>query len=97
MLCDMPRTRTPSSSSSASRLLPCLVCRSSKRALEELVCDYFAYVRGERRLRFDDDRVYPHLPRTCCKQQPKADVDVGMPAPAPDPVAAAPAPLASSQ
>jgi hypothetical protein len=63
------------SSASASRLLPCLDCRSaaSAKALEEIAVDYLNYLRGERRLRFDDDRRLPYLPKACCKQ---AKVDV---------------------
>jgi len=71
----MPSAPTQSPSS-ASRLLPCLGCRSaaSVKALEEIASDYLNYLRGERRLRFDDDRRVSYLPRACCRQV-KPDVD----------------------
>jgi len=77
----MPRIRTPT----ASRLLPCLDCRRAggAKAREEIAVDYLNYVLGERRLRFDDDRRLPYLPRACCQQATKSDVDVGQ---VPEPV-----------
>ena len=72
----MPSAPTQSPSS-ASRLLPCLGCRSaaSVKALEEIASDYLNYLRGERRLRFDDDRRIAYLPRACCKQVKRVDVE----------------------
>jgi hypothetical protein len=70
-LCWRMSFTTKRSHASVSQFLPCLDCASglSARALEEVVTNHFAYLRGERRLRFDDDRPFPHLPRLCCKNQ----------------------------
>jgi hypothetical protein len=53
---------------SAASLLPCLDCRFSGKALEEVAATYAALLHGERPPRELDDRPLPYLPRTCCRQ-----------------------------
>jgi len=57
-------------------LLPCLSCRRSERALEEVAQTYLAAMHGEPPPRPDHQRAFRFLPRSCCKQTPRV-VDPG--------------------
>jgi len=64
--------RSPNQQHRSASKLPCLTCQRGTAAREEIITSYLNFLRGERRLRFDD-RPRPLLPRACCKQA-KPDV-----------------------